>query len=433
MLFVYNLLQLILLPLLSPLLVLLVLCKAKYRYRTASRLGLGLSRTLAAQGTSSGRRGPVFWIHALSIGETTSAIPLMEGIRRTKPQAILLLSVTTRSGRKVAEQIRPGLVDYIINSPLDILPVVHFFIKKIKPDCFLLVETDFWPNLLHLLKKKGVPTILVNGRVSDEALQGYRKMRFFAQPMFQNLDALCLQTKGDQAKLASLGIAQKKLHTLGNLKFDTQLPDTSSLRKALADQLPANRLLLIAGSTHTGEDELLIETFLTLRHEFPALYLIIAPRDLSRVSAIMKYCGREKLACRLRTEKTAATEKKNEIFLLNTIGELAACYQLADLAFVGGSLVPQGGHNPIEPALFAHPVLFGPHMEDFSEIAEEMRERGGAFQVEDQAELIATLRTLLQSETKRKSAGAAAQRCVLQQRGVIDRHLHLIDTFLVPE
>lgn len=427
MLVFYNLLQLILLPLLSPLLIVVILATAKYRQQVLSRLGFDLHRHLPDR---AHRQGPLFWIHTLSVGETTSALPLIKEIRKTQPNAILILSVTTHSGRRLAKKVSSGIVDCVISSPLDILPVVHYFLKRIQPDCFLLVETDFWPNILHLLKKKGIPAILINGRISDASLRGYRKMSFFFQPMFQNLDALCLQSKEDRDKLLSLGIPQEKLHILGNLKFDTQPAQNKTLLNELTLQLPKNRLRLIAGSIHAGEETHLLQAFLTLQKDFPSLYLIIAPRNLDRVPAIEKQCAQKGLKTQLRTKQQGAGNGTSEIFLLNTLGELATCYQLAEIAFVGGSLVEKRGHNPIEPALFAHPVLFGPHMEDFNAIAAELVKAGGAFVVHDTESLITTLRSLLQSKTEREQAGKAAQQSVLQQQGGIVRHLQLINSFL---
>ncbi len=186
--FFYNLLQFLLLPPLLPLLLPVVLLRKKYRKRTPQQLGVTLNKRL---NTARERHNhPVLWIHALSTGETASALPLIERIRATMPDARIVFSTTTRSGQQMAERLPGGVIDTIIYRPLDILPVVHYFIAKIQPDCFLLIETDFWPNLLHSLNQKGVPSILLNGRVSHQALQGYRKIAFLCRPMFSSLNAL---------------------------------------------------------------------------------------------------------------------------------------------------------------------------------------------------------------------------------------------------
>ncbi len=426
--FFYNLLQFLLLPLLSPLIFPIVLLRKKYRERTLLRLGFGLAGRLST--LQAERHRPLFWIHALSTGETVSAIPLIKKIRAAMPDARIVFSTATRSGQQVAEQLPAGIIDSIIYSPLDILPVVHYFINRIKPDCFLLVETDFWPNLLHTLKQKGVPSMLLNGRVSHQALQGYRKMAFLCRPMFSALDTLCLQRQEDKGRLAEFGIEERKLHVLGNLKFAARPTLNATLRDEINSRLPAKRLCLLAGSTHAGEEEIMVQALHTLGDEFPALCLIIAPRDPGRAKSIKRYCEENGRTAQLRSDQDAPPLPRGGILLLDTIGELAACYQLADIAFIGGSLVSERGHNPLEPALFGCPVLFGSSMEDFSEIAAQLLHAKGAFQVKDGAALIATLRPLLQSETVRSRAGEAARATVSRQQDVLDSHLQLIRDLL---
>ncbi len=426
--FFYNLLQFLLLPPLLPLVLPVVLLRKKYRKRTPQQLGLTLSKHLDAAKRKHSH--PVLWVHALSTGETASALPLIEKIRATIPNARIVFSTTTRSGQQMAEQLPDGIIDSIIYSPLDILPVVHYFIAKIQPDCFLLIETDFWPNLLHSLKRRGVPSILLNGRVSHQALQGYRKIAFLCRPMFSTLDALCLQRQEDKKRFAELGIEKRKLYILGNLKFDVPPPINQSIYEEISSQLPTERLCLLAGSTHAGEEEILVQALHTLSKEFPTLCLIIAPRNPDRAEPIKRYCEKNGHTVYLRSAKDAPTLPSGGILLLDTMGELAACYQLADIAFIGGSLVNERGHNPVEPALFGRPILFGNSMEDFSEIATQLLHAGAAFQVKDGAALIAALRPLLGSEKARNTAGKAARETVSRQRGVLNKHLQLISTLL---
>lgn len=424
MLFLYNLLQLLVLPLLAPILALVALSRAKYRHRTPSRLGWGLRHLLR----KPEEKRLTFWVHALSVGETTSAVPLLEGIRAAWPESRIIFSVTTRSGRRVANRVMHDLADTVINSPFDILPVVLRFYNRIEPDCYILVETDFWPNILHIMHRRGVPTLLVNGRVSDEALAGYRKLRFFFTPMFASFTALCLQTAADSEKLKSLGLPAERLHTLGNLKFDTmqQGDKNSAVLEEIRRLLPAGRTIFIAGSTHPGEEEILLTSFALLKKEFPKLFLILAPRHVARAVELQKICARAGFPAVLRTDE----EKAKDVLILNTIGELAACYMLGEISFVGGSLVKRGGHNPIEPALAGHPVFFGPSMEDFSEISEDLLQAGAATTVRNADELTNTMRPLLIDKQKRHKTGENARQCVLRQQGVIKRHLDLIRSLL---
>lgn len=421
----YNMLQTIFLPVFFPFIAIFVLCKSKYRDRIPSRLGLGLRRKLQNHGRDLGV-GPVYWIHALSVGEVTSALPLVSGLKQDNPDSRVIFSVTTKSGRQVADNLLVDLADEILDSPLDILPVVAHFHRLIRPDFFILVETDFWPNQLLYLQMQNVPALLVNGRVSEEALQGYKRMKFFFKPMFTSFSALCMQTEIDREKLQSLGVEEKKLHTLGNLKFDTKNPlknGNNDIVESIKSQLPQNRIIFLAGSTHPGEEQILLESYCDLRNRYADLFLAIAPREPGRaphISVLAKEFGLE-VALRSEPPQTGC-----DVFILNSIGELSACYSLANISFVGGSLVKKGGHNPIEPAVMALPVIFGPHMEDFSEIAESLMEVGGATEVRNSKEISAILELLLNSPDASRRQGQMAQDFVEKQRGVIQRYLQLI-------
>ncbi len=429
MLLLYNLLQLLLLPLLLVFLGCLF-CRGKYRRRLPARLGL-MGYPLADSGPAlppgqslppSAGKAKTFWLHALSVGEVTSAAPLLAAIRESWPDGRLIVSVTTASGRLVAERLFDGLADRVIDGPIDLLPVVDHFIEEIGADIYILVETDFWPNLLGRLRQRGVATVLVNGRVSASSRAGYRRLALFFRPLFAGFSCLCLQTEEDRQAMARLGVPPERLHCPGNLKYAT--------RTRLADQsekirlLPSGRLLLLAGSTHRGEEELLLRGCLELRANHPELFLLLAPRDPGRADEIAKLAGRLGWQHARRSENRPATA---DLLLIDTIGELIDFYALADIAFVGGSLVPCGGHNPLEPAALGVPVLFGRFMEDFSEIAAELVAAGGATQVADAAGLSRALTTLADSPAERARQGEAARQAVAKVGGVVvDRHIQLL-------
>lgn len=427
----YNMLQAIFLPVFSPILALVVLCNSKYRGRIGARLGLGLAKKLPqnhAKGPLPQQNILTYWIHALSVGEVTSALPLATKLKNEDPGCRIVFSVTTKSGRQVADRILTGIVDEVIDGPLDILPVIIYFHYKIRPNHFILVETDFWPNMLLWLKFKGVPSLLVNGRISDEALRGYHKMRFFFLPIFRSFSALCMQTEVDRGKMKSLGVDSDRIYTLGNLKFDTKNPletDKGSVVKSLKHILPTGKTIFIAGSTHPGEEQIILESYAEVKKTNTNIFLIIAPRDPKRAKEIRSLAKTHHLTTALRTG-TATPEV--DLFILDTIGELAACYYLADISFVGGSLVKKGGHNPIEPAIMSTPVIFGPHMEDFSEIAFDLVCSGGAEQVRNSQEMTAILNQWTQSQDLRRQKGQAAKNCVNKQRGVIKKHIELIQS-----
>jgi len=426
MFILYNMLQFIFLVVFFPFIAIFVLCSPKYRDRIPARLGFGLRKKINFISTSK-EKAPIFWLHALSVGETTSSEPLIRGLRKRFPSCKIIFSVTTKSGKGVADLRLTHQVDAVIDGPLDILPVVLYFHAKIQPDLFVLVETDFWPNNLLLLKNKSIPTILVNGRVSEKSITGYRRMAFFFRPMFQSLTALCMQTVSDKKKIASLGLVPQKVLTLGNLKFDAPELYFKKEGVQLEHYLPGNRVIFICGSTHPGEEELLIASYLRVREDFPEIFLILAPRNVKRAEEIKEMASAYSLAVSMRTE---TEQTSSDIFILNTIGELAACYSLANIAFVGGSLVSKGGHNPIEPASMGIPVLFGPHMEDFSEIAQSLMDCQGGKTIQNEDELTQTLRAYLKSPERRENDGLSAKHFIDDHRGVIEKHLQLIQTLL---
>ncbi len=420
----YNILQLVLLAVFLPFLTLFILIRPKYRDRIPARLGLGLARkTAMPKASHNGASRQTLWLHALSVGEVTSAAPLVAGIRKAYPDSRIIVSVTTRTGKRLADTLLSSSADHIIDSPLDILPVVALFIKYIQPNLFILVETDFWPNTLLFLQQKKVPTLLVNGRVSEKSMDGYRRMRAFFIPMFQSFSFLCMQTERDCEKMKKMGIAPEKLRTLGNLKFDTIAGHARPELPPPADVLPQNRILFICGSTHPGEEKILIDCYLQLRKDHPELFLIIAPRDPDRSTEISSLAAGQGLKTALRSSNNGADA---DLLVLDTIGELIHFYALSDIGFVGGSLVRQGGHNPIEPAVMGIPVIFGPHMQDFSEIADALLSSGGATEVSGQSDLAELIKRLLTSADMRAAQGLAARQCIEKQRGVIAKHLELI-------
>jgi 3-deoxy-D-manno-octulosonic-acid transferase len=424
MLIFYNLIQFTFLVISLPFLLALVLLTPRYRLRTWHRLGFGL-RTLVERKKKGA--GKTIWVHGLSVGEVTSALPLVSGIRNRFPDAFLVFSAATRSGAKVAEQLLADHIDLFIPFPLDILPVTASFVRLIRPDLFILVETDFWPNFLTCLQRHNIPAMLVNGRISHRSMASYRRFSFFFKQIFCTFRHLCMQTETDRVNMIDLGVPDGRVHTLGNLKFDTPLIMGSSQPQEAPISLPDNSLLLVAGSTHKGEEEIILAVHARLRAAYPHLFLVIAPRDISRGKEIQGLAAARGITGTFRSEGKQGGQK---LLILDTIGELANCYRFADIAFVGGSLQRQGGHNPIEPAVMGAPVLFGPHMEDFAEISQDLLTAGGAKRVGGEESLFQAVSIWLADARLRQDAGLAALRCVEKQQGVIERHLQLIHTLL---
>ena len=421
MIILYNILQILLLPVLLLPLTVLILLTPKYRLRTLQRLGIDLD-------TGTGKKGrKTIWIHATSVGEVTSALPLVSGLHQEMPEVQLVFSASSKTGAEVAKKLLHEKVDQFIPFPLDILPVINRFLRLVQPDLFILVETDFWPNIIARLKQQQIPTLLVNGRISAKSMRSYQRLSFFFRPLFASFHTLSMQTEKDRQNLIKLGVAQNQIQTLGNLKYDTALYSASEKNQPISFSLPAHQQLFVAGSTHEGEEEILLQSYLQLKKEYPHLYLVIAPRDVSQGKTIQALAASMNLAANCRSQINAGGK---DLFILDTIGELNSIYSHADVAFVGGSLVEKGGHNPIEPAIFSIPVLYGPHMEDFSEISKQLLQAKGSIMIRDQQGLTVNLLALLKDVQLLEKTGNAARICITQQQGVIARHIRLIKEML---
>jgi 3-deoxy-D-manno-octulosonic-acid transferase len=415
----YNILQLLLSPLLALYLLYIYFARKEKWQALLPRLGYGLKSFQTSQSKS-----PVIWIHALSVGETTSAIPLVTEIVREEPDTCIVLSATTTSGRKLAEEKLGSLVDTIVPFPLDIAPVVKAFINIINPDLFILVETDFWPNLLSSLHARNIPALLVNGRISEKSMNKYRRFRFFFTPMFNHFTSLCMQTAVDAENMNHLGISKNKLETLGNLKYRPGLATRSESSLWLTP--PPENLFILCGSTHPGEEDIILEAYKKLISSRHHLNLAIAPRQPSRTDDIARLAERFNLSTK---RYSARPDQLADLLLIDTIGDLAELYSLCDIAFIGGSLVSEGGHNPLEASFHGIPCLFGPHMDDFREISQELISNRAAFQVSVNT-LLDTLERLIDSEQLRKDTGENANRYMSQHKNVIPAHLAIIRKYL---
>ncbi|MCF6187362.1 MAG: hypothetical protein L3J49_07805, partial [Desulfobulbaceae bacterium] len=286
MLQLYSFFSTILFLLFLPLILMVSVLKKKYRGRTLQRLGLTLRKQLPK---TAGSTIPVIWINALSVGEVTSALPLIIGLRQRYPDALLYFSTTTSTGQATAKQLSKGIVDAIFFSPFDVFFPLQHFLNLINPSLFVLVETDLWPGWLYCLKKRRIPALLVNGRFSKKSLTTYHRFRFLFRPMFDCFSLISMQTRQDAKTLQHIGIAADKITTLGNLKFDAALSDNSPANPKIRRSdlhLTQDCPLLICGSTHKGEEKILFTAFLALKIKVPDFHLLIAPRDINRAGEI---------------------------------------------------------------------------------------------------------------------------------------------------
>ena len=431
---IYNILLITAGILLLPFFLLIILSRAKYRGRTLERSGLRIGKRQNSLFADTGNtaKKPVIWIHALSVGEVTSAVPLIHALQADMPEALIILTVGTFSGKQTAENLLAPFVQVILSGPFDLSFAIQRYIKAFQPDLFLLVETDFWPNWLALLHKQGIPAMLVNGRISEKSFLLYRRFAFLFRPMFRSFALLSMQTEADCRKMTLLGVPAEKMIALGNLKYDMLLSQETEKSRLLPELPGEEKFVWVCGSTHPGEEKYIFSAFAQVlaqqkgRKIEEQLILVLAPRDINRSRELVDLAGR---FC-LKAATRSSSEKKGRVLILDTLGELAFCYGQADLAFVGGSLVPQGGHNPVEPAIHGVPVLFGPSMEDFSEIAQELLACGGGKTVTEDI-LTETLLSLLADTKKRLRMGRAAQDMVERHRGGVRRHVQAVRDLLV--
>ncbi len=426
--FFYNLFLTVGVIVFAPLLFVKVILTPKYRSRSGKRLGFALEKSPG--GASPG--WPRIWVHALSVGEVASARNLVQELRRNYPQGVILFSSATRSGESFARAVLQEHVDCFVPFPFDLLWSVKRLISWVRPDLFLLVETDFWPNFLRELKRRDILCLLVNGRASESSLARYRRFRWLFRPLFNSFQALAMQTEQDASSMRQLGVDPGRLTVLGNLKYDAALSGSGAKagldRAAL--QIPAQALVWVAGSTHRGEEEIIFDAFQKLVQSCGNLFLVVAPRNVERGAEIAAMVARRGLSASRRSVGGAGG---GSVLILDTLGELASVYDVCDVAFVGGSLVPERGHNPLEPAVYGKPVLFGPHMEDFAEISCDLLSVGGARQVHGAEELRAELALLLADPAEREQLGHQAQGLIASRRGVTEAHLALIRRVLARE
>ncbi|MDH3392104.1 MAG: 3-deoxy-D-manno-octulosonic acid transferase [Desulfobulbaceae bacterium] len=427
----YNIFQILSLILLSPLLLVKAIISPKYRGRILLRLGIGIEELIQKLPVGQQR----IWIHALSVGEVLSAHPLVKELRLARPSITLIFSASTKTGEELARNVMAKEVDLFIPFPLDIFSVARKFINLIAADLFVLVETDFWPNFIHTINRKGTPAILVNGRISQKSFARYQRFRFIFLPMFKIFKFISMQTESDAKKMIDLGINADRVKALGNLKYDAVLPDmvgwdqeqrpTSFYRQQFG--ISPEKVVWIAGSTHPGEEVTILTAYKRLSLLFPDLFLVVAPRDVERGREVKEIADKLGLTVRLRTAPLKDEEFPGApLLILDTMGELSRMYSFCNIAFIGGSLVPDGGHNPLEPAAFAKPILFGPYMDDFTEIASDLLEKDAAIVCHDEDDIFEVMKKLLVNHSIQKQMGEDAQALVIQHRGVTKRHIEII-------
>ena len=426
----YSVVTLLLLVVLSPYFVYQAMRHNKYLGSLGQRFGY-LPVSFNLDGDQS------IWVHAVSVGEVLAARPIISELRRRYPTLKLFLSTTTLSGQQLARR-NVADVDGVFYLPFDWMFTVRRTLKLVNPRLFVMVETEIWPNLLRECRRRGIRTALVNGRISQRSFPRYRLARPFFRRVLADIDRLCVQGEESARRLVELGAEPSRITVTGSLKFEsldaTPIPGRGPARVLRFFRLSANRPVLVAGSTMKGEEEFIVRAFNRFRST-PAgsnALLVIAPRHPERFVEAERICRQEGLSTVRRSELPIDAEPRADAVVLDTIGELAQLYQIATAVFVGGSLVPSGGHNILEPALFGKPIVFGPHMENFSEIAEAFVTNGAAVQVRGEREIDDVMLSLMNDPVRRARLGAAARALVDANRGARDKTLTALAPLLPP-
>ena len=377
------------------------------------------------------------WVHAVSVGETLASAGLVRELQQRYPARKIFLSHVTPAGREAGEARLPGLAGRFY-LPLDWAWAVRRVLRLLRPALLVIVETELWPNLLRAARKSGARVVLVNARLSDRSLGRYRLVRPFVRRVLENVDRICAQSAADAGRFRSLGAGAERVVVTGNMKFDATPPRAGELPQLLGEafELAHRSPVIVAASTMPGEEALLLPAWAEIRRRHPQALLILAPRHPARFETVAQLLNQERQAYVRRTalaaeeQEVASQIASAEILLLDTIGELAGILELADVVFVGGSLVPTGGHNLLEPAFWARPIVIGPHMWNFRDIAQLFLQAGAALQVRDAQELSRAVLELLGNAARRRELGQAAKQVLEHHAGATERVLEHMKEWL---
>ena len=365
-------------------------------------------------------RRPI-WLHVVSVGEVMAARPLVEQLRRRFPDRDWVISTVTPTGRTVAEKLIRGPQDQLIYLPWDFSPGMRQAIRLLRPRLFISFETELWPVLFHELRASGVPVAVVNGRISPSAYRRYLWVRPWMERVLAPVQMFFLQSAQDARRYAALGAAKDRLVVTGNVKWDLSFTEKlngsapEAIRSRLA--LSPGTAIWCAGSTHSGEERLNLWAYRRIRRKHPNLKLVLAPRHPERVTEVEQVVSSLSLSSARWSRLKEGKQEKGEILLVDTLGELASFYAVSDLVFVGGSLVPHGGHNLVEPAIWSRPILTGPHLHNFQAISEILIQAGGVMVVRSAQELEERIGRLLRDPAIGQEMGRRANALLEQNRG----------------
>ena len=372
---------------------------------------------------------PSLWIHAVSVGEVLSLQNLIRKIKERHPAWAIYFSTLTNTGMQVAKE-KLADADHIFFVPLDFRHIVRKFLNALEPSLFILAESEFWPNLIREAKRKTNGVLLINGRISQRSFKRYLRFKFFSKKILRNIDLFLVQTENDKEKLEKIGINPADVKVVSNLKSEVNLPllaEEELLRLKRNLGIPVTKKVIVAGSTRKGEEKKLLEAYTRARSKREDLLLILAPRHPERFDEVEKICQDFPFRTIKRTLVSPNTQW--DILILDTIGELAQFYALCDAAFIGGSLVPWGGQNLLEPAFYRKPVFFGPHMENFSFLAETFVQSGAARIIYKGKDLVEMF--MIQDEKLFEEMGNRAKNTLNSLQGATEKTIEAIEALIV--
>ena len=371
----------------------------------------------------------VIWIHAVSVGEVQAAVPVVHALLNRHPDYSLLVTTVTPTGSARVTALFGGEVAHVY-APYDLPGTVARFFERVRPQLAIVMETELWPNLFHQCRQRAIPLLLVNARLSARSVAGYRRVRSLAAETLAAVTEIAAQSEADAGRFESIGARAATITVTGNLKFEQRIA-SSLLERAevLRREWGVSRPVWIASSTHEGEDELLLDVYQQLRTQYSDCLLVLVPRHPERFESVAALCRARGYNTVLRTDHGACSTE-TQVYVGNTMGDLPLLYAASDVAFVGGSLVASGGHNPLEPAALGIPVISGPHVSNFIEICSLLVDAGAAVQVADTGELLQIVSRWLGDANERHRVGQLGREVIEKNRGALQAVMAIIDRYL---
>ena len=411
----YSLAWLLVLAACAPWWLLKMATSGKYRDGLSERLGQVPERLLAARDAR-----PAIWVHAVSVGETIAATGLVRELQARAPEYRVVVSTTTKTGQRLARD-RFGAAN-VFYYPLDFAWPVRRYLRALKPGLFVLMETEFWPRMLAECRSAAIPVAVVNARISDRSYPRYLRLRSLWRRILSGLALVLAQSEEDESRLRAIGVSADRVRLGGNLKYDVRIGEPAAMTAVIRQRLPAAAKLIVCGSTLAGEEEVLLRSWAGLIEAVPELRMVLAPRHPERFAAVAQLleCSGVQWVRRSEWTKYPQPIDAGSVLLLDSIGELASVYSLATVAFVGGSLVAGGGHNPLEPAQFAVPIVMGPSYENFRAMVEKLRSKD-AIRIVEEGGLGPAIRSFLQDEAAAKATGERALAVFASEAGATSR------------